>query len=160
MPSPVYPRAMTRIIPRFALAPVLACSLAACQSGGQGPGNVPGDSGSAEPYAEIAESEELRLIGTEPFWGGHVKGTVLVYETPEKPEGVTATVERFAGRNGISFTGRLEGEAFTLAITPGKCSDGMSDRTYPFHATLQLPSDLRSGCAWSQEHPFTGPAQP
>lgn len=145
---------------RFTLAASLASGVAACH-GGHGAGNVPGDSQSHAPYAGIGEGETVHFTGTEPFWGGTVKGTVLTYQTPEKPEGVTATVARFAGRNGVSYTGKLEGEDFTLAVTPGACSDGMSDRTFPFTATLRLTAGaLRSGCAWTDGKPFAGPAKP
>ena len=151
------------MIRKLAFAAPLALSLAACQSGVEhdpADGNVPGDSASARPYDGIAEGETVRFTGTEPFWGGQATGTVLNYSTPEKPDGETITVERFAGRNGVAFTGRLEGEAFSLAITPGQCSDGMSDRTYPFTATLRVADEIRSGCAWTEKHPFTGEAHP
>jgi uncharacterized membrane protein len=45
-------------------------------------------------------------------------------------------------------------------ITPGVCSDGMSDRTYPFVATLRLGDETRNGCAWSENSPFVGPETP
>lgn len=145
---------------RLAAAPLFALAVTACH-GGHGAGDVPGDSQSHTPYAGIGESETVYFSGTEPFWGGEVKGTVLTYKPMENPDGVTATVARFAGRNGISFTGKLEGQDFTLAITPGSCSDGMSDRTYPFAATLRLAAgELRSGCAWTDKQPLAEPARP
>ena len=49
---------------------------------------------------------------------------------------------------------------FALAVTPGDCSDGMSDRTYPFVATLQVAGEQRNGCAWTERRPFTGSAAP
>ena len=112
------------------LFPALALlSLAACHSGpDDSNANVPGDSGSTQAYGEIAESETLRFTGTEPFWGGSVTGNSLIYSTPENQEGATIPVERFAGRNGLSFNGTLDGGEFVMAVTPGACSDGMSDR--------------------------------
>ena len=90
----------------------------------------------------------IRFAGTEPFWGGQVAGTSLTYTAPDNLDGSVITVERFAGRGGLSFSGRLDGRTFDLAITPGDCTDGMSDRTYPLVATLQLGSEQRNGCAW------------
>jgi len=151
------------MIRKLAFTAPLALLLAACQSGVEhdpADGNVPGDSASTRPYDGIAEGETVRFTGAEPFWGGQATGTVLNYSTPEKPDGETITVERFAGRNGVSFTGKLEGKVFSLAITPGQCSDGMSDRTYPFNATLRVGDEIRSGCAWTEKHPFTGEAHP
>lgn len=146
------------------LAPLTAAFLlAACQSG-SGPANVPGSAEDTHPYEGIGDGDMLHFTGTEPFWGGQAKGSVLIYTTPEKPEGETITVARFAGRNGISLTGTLAGQAFGMAVTPGACSDGMSDRTYPFTVTLRIgaqgESPLRSGCAWTDKKPFTGPERP
>jgi uncharacterized membrane protein len=62
-------------------------------------------------------------------------------------------VSRFAGRGGLSFSGTLRAGDITVAITPGECSDGMSDRAYPFGATLQVDADVRQGCAWTDRHP-------
>ena len=148
---------------RHAAPAALACLLAACHpGGGEGAGNahVPGDTSSNEPFQGIAPTEELRFTGTEPFWGGAVKGTVLTYSTPETPGGETVTVQRFAGRGGLSFSGHFHGDAFDMMVTGNECSDGMSDRTYPFTVTLRIGAETRNGCAWSEQHPFTGPEQP
>ena len=147
---------------RHAAPAAFACLLAACHPGGGQAGNahVPGDTSSNEPFQEIALTEELRFTGTEPFWGGTVKGTVLTYSTPETPDGETLTVQRFAGRGGLSFSGHFHGAAFDMIVTQSKCSDGMSDRTYPFVVTLKVGEETRNGCAWSEQHPFTGPEHP
>jgi len=137
-----------------------ALPLAACQAGGEGGANVPGDTSSTAPYSGIAADELLKFTGTEPFWGGQVQGTALTYSTPEDVDGETITVERFAGRGGIAFSGELGGETFDLVVSQGECSDGMSDRTYPFTVTLHLGDETRGGCAWSDEHPFSGPEHP
>lgn len=147
-----------------------ACALlSACQSGdseapaaaeAETEATVPGDTDETAPYSEIAEDEVLRFLGNEPFWGGEVSGKTLTYKTPEDQDGTAITVERFAGRGGIAFSGMLDGAAFEMTVTPLECSDGMSDRTYPFTATLEIGEDKRNGCAWSEQHPFEGPANP
>ena len=130
-------------------APILALALlAACEAGDGGQGEVPGNSADMRPFDGIAAGEPLNAAGTEPFWSIRVEDGVLVYSTPENIDGTSAPVERFAGRGGVSFSGTLAGEQIDLAITPGQCSDGMSDRTYPFHATLAIGAGQRSGCAW------------
>ncbi len=135
-----------------------ALLLAACNSGGGA--NIPGDMDSNEPFAGVSEDEVLRFTGTEPFWNGQVQGTRLTYSTPENIDGQTITVERFAGRNGVSFSGELNGSRFDMAVSAAECSDGMSDRTYPFNVTLQVEGEMRSGCAWSESNPYTGPESP
>lgn len=147
-----------RVMPRFALFPVPVLLLAACQPPGAGTA-VPGDTSDTRPYAGIAPEEVLHFTGTEPFWGGEVAGGVLTYATPENPQGAAIAVERFAGRAGLSFSGTLDGEALDMTVTQGSCSDGMSDRRYPFVVTLRLGGAMRSGCAWSDAHPFSGPPQ-
>ena len=117
---------------------------------------MPGDRMDHQPWHGIGDEEVVHFTGTEPFWGGEVSGTELTYKTPEKPEGERIVISRFAGRGGFSFSGALPTGAMTLAVTPGKCSDGMSDRTYPFVATLQIGSDVRQGCAWTDRQPFHG----
>jgi uncharacterized membrane protein len=121
---------------------------------------VPGDAEETAAYSEIAEDEVLRFTGTEPFWGGQVSGKTLTYSTPEDQDGTVIAVERFAGRGGISYSGLLDGADFEMVVTPLECSDGMSDRTYPFTVTLAIGEDKRNGRAWSEQHPFEGPEHP
>lgn len=118
--------------------------LAAC-GGGE---DLPGDTRDTTAYAGVSEDEVLRFAGNEPFWGGQVVGNSLTYSTPENIDGTTITVTRFSGRGGLGFNGVLDGNSFDLAITPGDCSDTMSDRSYPFFATLQIGGEQRNGCAW------------
>jgi uncharacterized membrane protein len=120
----------------------------------------PGDTENTRPYAGIGEHEVLRFTGTEPFWGGQVTAGTLTYSTPENIDGTGMPVERFAGRNGLSFSGTLDGATFVMAVTPGECSDGMSDRTYPFTVTLEVGPEQRQGCAWTEAQSFTGSEHP
>jgi len=121
---------------------------------------TPGDAKDSVPYSGIGPGETIRFTGTEPFWGGEANGGTLTYKTPENIDGTTIEVERFAGRNGLSLSGQLDGAAFDMAITPGACSDGMSDRTYPFTVTLEVGGEQRRGCAWTAGKPFSGPENP
>lgn len=134
---------------------VAAFLLTACQAGEGAPGTGP-----TTVFDEITADEVIYLTGTEPFWGGEIEGTVARYSTPENPEGKAFDVERFAGNNGLAFTGRIDGSNFDLMVTPGDCSDGMSDRIYPFTATLKIGDEQRNGCAWTDAQEFTGPENP
>jgi uncharacterized membrane protein len=154
------------IDPRRAIAFAALTLLAACGGGGGTPAGAP----SASPtivtaddtasYSGIGVDEVVHFTGTEPFWGGQVSGRALTYSTPENQAGETVAVDRFAGRNGISFSGELGDMSFVMAVTPGTCSDGMSDRAYPFTVTLQVQGEMREGCAWTDKQPFTGPSHP
>ena len=138
-------------------ATIAALALAACQSGGES-GAV--DTSDPQPYSGIGADETVQFTGTEPFWGGEVSGGMLTYSTPDNQQGESIAVERFAGRNGVSWTGTLGDAPFTLAVTPGDCSDGMSDRAFPFAAMAEIGGETREGCAWTDAQPFTGPQHP
>jgi uncharacterized membrane protein len=118
------------------------------------------DPESTMPYDGIAEDEVLRFVGTEPFWNAEVRGKAIVFTTPEIPDGTVFTVERFAGRGGISFSGMAEHPDLEVTVTALRCSDGMSDRTYPFTVTFADGMETRHGCGWSDRHPFEGPINP
>jgi uncharacterized membrane protein len=139
---------------RFVLA--LALLLAACGQGGPGTSDAP----APQPSGLAGENEPLHLTGTEPFWGGEVSGATLTYSTPENQVGTKIAISRWVTDEGLVFNGTLDGKPVALGVTEAQCSDGMSDRTYPFTATLTLGADVRRGCAWSDAHPFAGLAAP
>ena len=128
-----------------AIAVIAASLLAGCTADDSG--QVPGDSEDSQPYAGIAESDVVIVGGTEPFWGARIEGKTLTYSTPEDIDGQAISVTRFAGRGGLSFSGELNGQVLDLAVTPGECNDGMSDRVYPFTATLRIGERDLQGCA-------------
>jgi hypothetical protein len=144
---------------RFTVLIALFALLAACSRGATAPsgsGTRTFDASDTQPFGGIGAGEAVNFTGTEPFWSGQVSDGSLTYTTPENQRGATIAVARFAGRNGLSYSGDLEGQPFVLAITPGKCSDGMSDRSYPYAVTLQVKGEQRQGCAWTDKQPFTG----
>ena len=145
------------VLPAISLA-LLPLVVAACSAGGSG--GAPGDEDENRPYDGIDAAETLRFAGTEPFWSGEVTGGALQYSTPDNQAGWTVRIDRFAGRNGVSFYGMLQDQPFVMAVSPGQCSDGMSDRVYPFNVTLVIGGETRNGCAWSDTHPFKGDTAP
>ncbi|WP_326521309.1 COG3650 family protein [Parerythrobacter aestuarii] len=130
--------------------------LTACQ---QGTGASSAPDTRPEGFTGIAPDEVIIFGGTEPFWGGEIKDKELTYTTPENIEGTTIRIERFTGQGGLGFSGVLAGETFDMTVTPGDCSDGMSDRTYPYTVTLQIGAEQRFGCAHTDRQPFTGPEE-
>jgi uncharacterized membrane protein len=146
------------------LAIAFALPLAACQQGADDPAapkSPPAPTAAQSPApASFTDDAKLQFTGTEPFWGGSVQGTQLTYTTPENIDGATIAVERKTADGVLTLTGTLDGGKFEMAIGEGECSDGMSDRTYPMTATLTLGAELRNGCAWSEQHPYSGPANP
>lgn len=146
----------------FPLAPLFAplLLLGACESE---PGEITRDT---EPFSDIAESATISALGNEPFWGltiepdGEGGGHVANYSSPDNIDGTRFAVTRFAGNNGLGFSGEMEQGHVSLAITPGDCSDTMSDRAYPYAATLSIGEQTLFGCAYTSDQPFTGEETP
>ena len=122
--------------------------------------NASGEAERVPQFTDIGRAETIQLTGTEPFWGGSISGDQFRYRTIDDQDGVDIAVDRFTGNSGLGFSGELEGEPIDLTITRGACSDGMSDRRYPFHATLKTGAEVRQGCAWTDQRPFEGPEAP
>ena len=121
-------------------------------------GGSSGETGPKEAFSGIGDRERISAAGTEPFWRVDINDGLAVYTTPENQAGLRFPVRRFSGNSGLGITGTLPGMTFDLTVTPGQCSDAMSDRTYPFVATLRLGSQVREGCAWTDVKAFSGPA--
>ncbi len=116
-------------------------------------------------FSEIAPDAAVTLTGTEPFWNFEISPLsgskyIVRYTTPENTGGTVFSLARFAGNNGLGFSGELEGKSVQIAITPGKCNDGMSDRTFPFTATVAMGDATLQGCAYTSDTPFTGSQAP
>lgn len=111
-------------------------------------------------FDAVAPTEVVTLAGTEPFWTARIKQGEAAWMTPDNPGGTRFPVTRFAGNNGLGFTGELNGDDFTATLTPGECSDGMSNRTFPFVATIIVGEETLMGCGYTTGQPFTGDAAP
>ncbi len=140
------------------IASLCAMALTACA---QQPGEISRDT---QPFDAIAESATVSLLGNEPFWSIKIEpgqeGFAARYSTPENIEGTAFSVTRFAGNNGVGFSGQLDAQAVQIALTPGDCSDSMSDRSYPYTATVALGDVTLFGCGYTSDQPFAGDEMP
>jgi hypothetical protein len=142
--------------PHAAPPPELARAFAAACGGRSAeapPQGTPGRPGLAHPCHfqddRRIEVAPLRAVGTEPFWGARIEGRCVTYSHPDDQAG-TRVWTRYAplAGGGGTWSGALGGRAFELRIRPqAGCSDGMSDRRYPFAAELLVGGERRSGCA-------------
>lgn len=139
--------------PTMILAVLLAA--AACT-----PTQTDGIDPKGETFDAVLEDDVITLTGTEPFWGLKIENGEGLWTTPENQPGTRFALTRFAGNNGLGFSGNLEGEPFTATLTPGECSDGMSDRSFPFVATIALGGETLKGCGYTESQPFTGDPAP
>lgn len=117
----------------------------------QGPGNETAEAPAPEtpeaPASKAWSASGYRLVGTEPFWGGTVSPTRIVYMTPDNQAGEKISVDAAYGAAREVYSGTLGGGAFVLTLTKGPCSDGMSDKVHKFSAALQVKGETRQGCA-------------
>ncbi len=96
----------------------------------------------------------LNCLGTEPFWTLRQVGTSIVYETPEqsRPLQRRAVVDNPARREPArSIIAGDDNGRLTVVLTPGQCTDGMSDRFFGLTATLLFEgagqsSRMENGC--------------
>lgn len=140
-----------RLLPLAGLAFVIA----ACT-----PAKDDGIDPTGQTFDAVAPEEAVTMLGTEPFWSFDVKGGEGVWITPDNQSGTRFAVKRFAGNGGLGFSGDMGGKALTATLTPGDCSDGMSDRRFPYVATIALGGETFEGCGYTDRQPFSGPAAP
>ena len=133
--------------------PLLAFGLAACDTVpgtyGQGPYGYPEPAPYPQPYPQpypapgYPQSQgDYRAIGTEPFWdltiGRHMvftdRGNNVSVGEPTPP-----VRSGFAGET-------YQGRRLQVNIVHGRCSDGMSDRTYPDTVNVTVDGRAYRGC--------------
>ena len=127
-----------------------AVLLASCGSGEKAPPPRPAATTPApDPAAFSFLPRDFRASGTEPFWSATVTKGQLTYVTPETQQagGVTVPATRADGAENVLITALVDGQELQLLITPGACSDGMSDKTYPWTVERTLGEDSVDGCA-------------
>ncbi|NJL61588.1 MAG: hypothetical protein HC903_06880 [Methylacidiphilales bacterium] len=95
--------------------------------------------------------EEFISRGTEPFWSVEVTKRGIVYSTPDNRKQTFSYVEPISASGRTRDTVRvyqLRGKNNILIIKKqNTCSDGMSDREYPYSTTLILGNQVLDGCA-------------
>jgi uncharacterized membrane protein len=124
------------------------------------PAQTDGIDPDGKAFDKVAPQEVVTLVGTEPFWNLRVEGASGLWSTPDNQPGTAFPATRFSGNGGLGFSGEVDGKALTATLTPGQCSDGMSDRRYPFVATIALGGETFEGCGYTDRQPFTGDEAP
>jgi uncharacterized membrane protein len=109
----------------------------------------------AEPAAPtilggVDLGQPLRALGTEPFWAVDITTDAIAYSAVDS-EGVRVfnpgpTVQ---GTTAVYASAAEDGTALVVTLIATECSDGMSDRTYPLTARVELGGQTLNGCAAS-----------
>lgn len=92
--------------------------------------------------------QRLAALGTEPFWNLAIEGDRLRYISADEPESRVGQVSRREEGGVLVLEGRLAGRPVRAAVRRERCSDGMSDRTYPLAIEIVLDGRRLAGCAW------------
>lgn len=98
--------------------------------------------GPATPPAPPAAASDYRASGTEPFWTVAIEGDQLTYRPLEGPM-ISARVPVAEVTTGGR---RYKTPRITLDIAHVRCSDGMSDRSYPDTVTATVDGRKLRGC--------------
>ena len=122
---------------RYAVLSITAVALAACGGGRE-------EATSPAPAAAPLTAGDFEAVGTEPFWAVQVRKDSLSLSRPDHAE-VKVAAPRPEARGG-GFVWAAEG--MTVSITPGACSDGMSDRRYVYEALVRVGPEILKGCAY------------
>lgn len=120
----------------------LAISICGCVPAAVSGGGIDG----SEAATRAAVPSRLTARGTEPFWAVDVDAGERVWKTPERPEGAGVQVERHSSGKGVRDVD-ADRTGLELMLTPGRCSDGMSDLVYPYSATWVHDGRTWRGCA-------------
>ncbi|ADG12525.1 hypothetical protein B7G68_21000 [Caulobacter segnis] len=90
---------------------------------------------------------DFDALGTEPFWSVKVRSAGLIVSRPDHQDiATTGTTLEVMGEEAL-FRARTDGQDFSLRLTPGECSDGMSDRRYDYLAEARIDGLILKGCA-------------
>ena len=134
-----------RLLP---LAGLGALALAACSQPVEEP--APRDPVPAQPavLAGVDLTKPLRALDTEPFWGVELTGTEMVYSGVDRPEQRAPQGQPvMQGTMAIWEGTTAAGNALKVTLTATDCSDGMSDRTFPLTAMVEIGEETLMGCA-------------
>jgi uncharacterized membrane protein len=90
---------------------------------------------------------DFDALGTEPFWSVKVRNAHLTVSRPDRSD-ITAngTTLEVLGDEAV-FHAQADGQDLSLRLTPGECSDGMSDRRYDYLAEARIGGMVLRGCA-------------
>lgn len=90
----------------------------------------------------------IRALGTEPFWALDIDSAGLRFTTPDDQRGIHfPPIAPSVAGDTVAWVGETERAAFDVRIWREQCSDGMSDRVYPYAARVRVGTTTYRGCA-------------
>lgn len=110
------------------------------------PPRVPAAPAAGSRAGETAWSQPLDLAGTEPFWAVQIRPSGISFSGPDRPSLTGANQGPAASDGGAVWRLTAGGTPLTIRLRRETCSDGMSDRVYPFAATVTVGDEVLKGC--------------
>ena len=128
------------------LCAVAATALSACSQ--PTTEKAPAAPAEARTLAKVDLDQPLRVLGTEPFWAVEVTPAGLTYSGVDRPEQKAANPGPALQGSVAVWTTETEARTpLILTLMATDCSDGMSDRTYPLTAKVEIGGETLTGCA-------------
>lgn len=95
----------------------------------------------------------LSVMGNEPFWAIHIVDGAATYSDPEIMQGPSVRLgqPQVTGNTVVWKEESSQTSPLIITLTGTDCSDGMSDRTYPLSAKIEMGQRVLNGCAASTE---------
>lgn len=126
-----------------ALAALTACSQPTAEK-------APAAAAEARTLAGVDLDQPLRVLGTEPFWAVEITPAGLTYSGVDRPEQKAANPGPALQGTVAVWTTETEAKVpLVVTLMATDCSDGMSDRTYPLTARVEVGDESLTGCAAS-----------
>ncbi len=123
-------------------------ALGACSQGTTESSAPPAAAPAPAVLAGIDLNQPLRAVGTEPFWGLDITPQTLSWSGVDQAVQTAANPgPEVQGTTAIWRTETRDKTLLVLTLIATECSDGMSDRTYPLTARVELGDQTFSGCA-------------
>jgi len=102
----------------------------------------------ARTLAKVDLDQPLRVLGTEPFWAVEITPAGLTYSGVDRPEQKAANPgPALQGTVAVWTTATEAKTPLVITLMATDCSDGMSDRTYPLTAKVEIGGESLTGCA-------------
>jgi uncharacterized membrane protein len=99
---------------------------------------------------------DLDLMGMDPFWAIQINAATKMSRVSLQGSGDIAAAypvqSRGAAKDSIVLTSQSPAGDIVMTLVPsGTCQDGMSDRKYPWAATVSFKGQTFQGCAGPKE---------
>ena len=106
------------------------------------------------PAGDPALASDLRVLGTEPFWAIDISKTTnsATYGRAGEADVALSYPTESKGPAGAAvLTSTSQQGDVVITLRQNDCSDGMSDRTYPWEAEVAFRGEMLKGCAATPE---------